>query len=549
MKEPVQKQDAEESLPSPRIRPNRKRPSLKVVAGGTGLKQASGIVYEEWHQKLQGTRGVRTFREMADNSAIIGAILYTITSLIKQIPRTTKPAKENDEASARAKQHLDECFEDMSHTFEDWLEEILSMLTYGWSNFEIVYKIRRGESDLPEFRSRFNDGLVGWRKFVIKPQESLVRWELDEDDGGIKGMHVVTEKGEQRFLPIEKSTLFRIKAHKNNPEGKSLLRNAFIDWYYVKHLTEVEAIGIERDLAGLPKMEVPPDLMSPDAPPEKASLRNDYENLVTNVRRDELEGLVVPAEEMSLADGTVVKTGYAFSLVSSGGSRAIDVNQSIVRHEQRMAMSVLMEWLLLGMDKVGSFSLASSKTEIFATALKAIVNSIQAIINRFAVRRLFSFMKSTFPEDTWPTLEFGDIETPDLVGLSTFVSTLTAAGILSPDSGIERHFRNMSGLPELEEEEEDLRREEDLRKRDAGLDILKAFGTENEVRESLGLSPREGGDEPGMIAQAFEKVAESLGTRLIDVAKAWRDSSSKFDRDYGDLLVRDDLGLGDKKKK
>ena len=336
MTEPVEKQDAEESLPSPRIRSNRK-PSLKVVAGGTGLKQASGIVYEEWHQRLQGTRGVRTFREMSDNSAIIGSILYTMTSLIKQIPRTTKPAQEDDETSLKAKQHLDECLEDMSHTFEDYLEEILSMLTYGWSNFEIVYKIRRGESENPEFRSRFDDGLVGWRKFVIKPQESLVRWELDEDDGGIKGMHVVTEKGEQRFLPIEKSTLFRIKAHKNNPEGKSLLRNAFLDWYYVKHLTEVEAIGIERDLAGLPMMEVPPDLMSPNATPEQASLRSDYEELVTNVRRDELEGLVVPAQEMTLADGTAVKTGYKFSLVASGGARAIDVNQAIVRHEQNRA--------------------------------------------------------------------------------------------------------------------------------------------------------------------------------------------------------------------
>ena len=542
MTQPVQKKDAEEpALPSPRIRPNRK-PPLQIVSGGTGLKQASGIVFEEWHRKLQGIRGVRTFREMADNSAIIGAILYTMVSLIKQIPRTTKPAKEDDETSARAKQHLDECFDDMSHTVDDWLEEILSMITFGWSNFETVYKIRRGDSPKKEFHSRFNDGLVGWRKFVIKPQDSLTRWELDEEDGGIRGMWVVTDQGEEKFLPITKSALFRIKAHKNNPEGKSLLRNAFLNWYYAKHLTEVEAIGIERDIAGLPKMEVPPDIMAPDADPAKVSLRNDYEELVTNVRRDELEGLVVPSEEITLADGTPVKTGYRFSLVSTGGSRSVDVGAAIVRHEQRMAMSVLMEWLLLGMDKVGSFSLASSKTEIFASALKAIVNSIQAVINRFVIPGLFKFMQSTFPEGTWPTLEFGDIETPDLAALSTFVSTLTTAGILSPDAGIERHLRRVGGLPEPEEEEVS---DEGLRGELFRYHLEGGIVTINEVRESLGLDPIEGGDEPTSFVQTFENVAKSLGLLAVDVAKAYNRAPRKFDRDYADLLAGDDLGLGD----
>lgn len=537
----LHKQDAAEGpdLTSPKIRQNRK-PSLKVVAGGTGLKQSSGIIFEEWHRRLQGIRGVRTYREMADNSAIIGAILFTISSLIKQIPRTTRPAQEDDDASARAKQHLDECLEDMSHTVDDWLDEILSFLPFGWSNFEIVYKLRRGDSEAPEFRSRFDDGLVGWRKFVLKPQDALTKWEIDEDDGGIKGMWVVTDKGEEKFLPIEKSALFRIRAHKNNPEGKSLLRNAFLDWYYAKHLVEVEAIGIERDLAGLPKMELPPDIMAPDADSGKAQLRREYESLVQNLRRDELEGVVVPTEEMTLGDGTNIKTGYRLSLMSTGGRRAIDPGAAIVRHEQRMAMSVLMEWLLLGMDKVGSFSLASSKTDIFATALKALVQSIESVINRFVIPRLFGFMRSIFPEGTWPTLEFGDVETPDLPSLSTFVSTLTTAGILSPDAGIERHLRAAAGLPERDEEEQD---DEGLRGELFRYHLEGGIVTVNEVREALGLDPIEGGDEPATIGQTFEQVAKDLGVRFVDVAKAYQRAPSKFTRDYGDLLAGDGMGL------
>ncbi|WP_155274431.1 hypothetical protein [Piscirickettsia salmonis] len=45
--------------------------------------------------------------------------------------------------------------------------------------------------------------------------------------------------------------MFRTTSRKGNPEGRSILRNAYQPWYYKKNLESIESIGIERNLVGL----------------------------------------------------------------------------------------------------------------------------------------------------------------------------------------------------------------------------------------------------------------------------------------------------------
>jgi hypothetical protein len=101
-------------------------------------------------------------------------------------------------------------------------------------------------------RSKYTDGKIGWRKMPIRSQETLQRWVFDESGGNMGMVQLAPPKYETTFLPIEKCLLFRSTTIKNNPEGRSFLRNAYRPWFYKKRLEEIEGIGIERDLAGLP---------------------------------------------------------------------------------------------------------------------------------------------------------------------------------------------------------------------------------------------------------------------------------------------------------
>jgi hypothetical protein len=359
----------------PSIRPN-------MTLGTTGLKESAGMIDEEFLVKLRGQNGIKTYREMADNSPVIGAALNVIELLIASAEWRVEPADGSDEAKAEA-EDTENALEDMSHTWEEFITEVLSMLVYGWSYFEITYKIRRGQTRDPSTRSQYDDGKWGWRKIEIRGQDILDHWEFD-DEGGLNGMHGLdTYKGTRWFVPIEKALLFRTKIYKGNPEGKSLLRNAYVDYWFAKRIPQFEAIGIERELAGMPVMEVPLEILAADANSEDAAIKTQCEEFVTSVRRDERYGGLVPAEKD--ADGK--PTGFVFKLMSTGGTRQIDTDKVQKRHESRMLMVFLAQFLILGQDKVGTQALGTTFTELFGTALGATMDKIASVFNRFAIRR------------------------------------------------------------------------------------------------------------------------------------------------------------------
>src|SRR5690606_2491763 len=96
-------------------------------------------------------------------------------------------------------------------------------------------------------------------------------------------------------IPMSKGLLFRTEIARDNPEGRSLLRNAYRPWYFKKRIEEIEGIGIERDLAGLPVLTPPEnvDIWDPENV-EAQRLRSRAESLVRNIRRDRSEGIVKP---------------------------------------------------------------------------------------------------------------------------------------------------------------------------------------------------------------------------------------------------------------
>ena len=413
--------------------------------GKTGLEQYSGYVQEEFHDALRGRDGIRIYREMSRNDAVVGSVLYAITSLIQQTPWRAEPADRSEEAIAQAK-FLTEVMNDMSHTWDEFLSECLSMVPYGWSYFEKVYKNRRGDSKSPKNRSRHNDGKLGIRKIAIRSQDSLDRWDFDSD-GGINGMwQTAAPNYIPTFIPISKSVLFRIGVYKNNPEGSSLLRNAFRSWYFLKRLQEIEAVGIERDLVGLPVFEVPLEYLDENAEPGKKLMYEEFKKMIQQVRRNEHEGMVIPTE----LDEDGKPTGFKFRLASTGGSRAIDIHKSIVRYEQRIAMTMLASFIMMGLDKVGSFSLSDNITNIFATSLGAMLDSVEETFNRFVVEDIMKL--NGVKQDLWPRWKHGDIEKPDLEKLGKFVANMSAIGAINSDPTLEDFIRELAGFPAKDEE-------------------------------------------------------------------------------------------------
>ncbi len=232
----------------------------------------------------------------------------------------------------------------------------------------------------------------------------------------------------------------------NNPRGRSALRNAYVPWYYQRRIAEIEAVGIERDLAGLPVALVPPQLLSDNATSAETAALTEIKRIVRNIRRDEQEGLVFPLAY----DPDTGNLAYDLKLLTTGGRRQFDTSAIITRYDARIAMSLLADFIMLGHDKVGTQALSVSKIELFLDSVKAWLSAIADVFNAYAIPRLMRL--NGVDETLHPHLRFSAPANIDLGVLGDYVSKLTAAGALMPDENMGEYLRSIAGLPAEEAE-------------------------------------------------------------------------------------------------
>ena len=385
--------------------------------GKTGLKHEYGTIFEDFIPKLQSLpKRMQVYSEMSTDP-VIGSILFLIEMYSRQVRWDIDHDEEDPESVSNA-EFLEECMKGMSHTWQDFIIEALSMLPYGFALHEIVYKQRE-------------DGRIGWAKLPIRSQETIAEWIFDKKQNLIAVRQDIFN-GHAR-IPADKFLLFRTSTYKNNPEGKSVLRSAYRSWYYKKKLELIEAIGLERDLAGYPVIYVPDELFDDNEGAKKR--RTMAEQIVTNIRRD---------EQM----GAVLSDTWKLELLSASSGRTSDTGQVIERYDVRIAQSVLADVLLMGHTNVGSYALAETKTNTLTQALIAWVDSIQDVLNKDAIPRLFALNGI---DGKLPMLKHGPISHIDPLKLANILFRLTGIDAIRPDDKMEPHLRQLLGLPPAEQ--------------------------------------------------------------------------------------------------
>lgn len=426
-----------------------------VELGTTGLRRSGGYVDEEFLPQLRGQKSIKIYREMGDNDPIIGAMLFAMVQLCRNVDFSVVPGgKSKDHANAA--KLVETCMEDMSHPWADLVAEaIMGKLQYGWSWHEVVLKRRMSPwSKDGRQRSQYTDGLIGWRRMPVRAQDTLHRWVFNEQGEVVGMIQLAAPDYKQRVLPLERSVLFRHGIHKGNPEGRSALRNAYRPWFYKKRLEEFESVGVERDLAGLPMVTVPSDFLRAGKGTEQGKMVEAMRRMVRAIRRNEQEGLVFPGAY----DSETKQPLFKFELLGSGGARQFSTNELIQRYEQRILMTVLADFIMVGTTATGTYNMHVDKTRIFRAALNQIVQSFCDDLNRHVVPKLF--MANGWRPDVLPKIKPSDVDAPNLGELGQFLASTAGLGFSwGPDADMEKFLRNAAGLPELGDDDYSKRRQ------------------------------------------------------------------------------------------
>jgi hypothetical protein len=421
--------------------------AAKIELGVYGKNTYTGdIRADEFLQELKGKRAIQKYREMRDNNAIIGSVMYAVEQTLRDVKIDVVPFDESDEAKQEA-EFLKSVLDDMDHTLDDHISEALSYLTYGFSWFEVVYKKRAGDARSPKKNSKYDDGRIGIKKIAIRAPWTVESFEVDQSNGEILGMWQEAAWGKKiSMIPVEKSLYYRTTSLNNDPSGRSVLRNAFVSYTYLNKIQGYEAVAIERELHGVPVGRMPAEYLSGDATSDQSNLRSQFERILRDLKNNEQGYALLPSDLYVDADGKPTNQRLMdIELITANGSRSIDIDPVVKRYQHDIARSLMAEFLMLGSGS-GSYALSKSKTDIFLRSLESYINSVVDVLNKQLVERLWQLNGLSW--NTMPKLVAGDVAPHDLREIAAFLRNLNGAGIEVQDQV--EVVEDLMGIAEIE---------------------------------------------------------------------------------------------------
>lgn len=403
--------------------------------GGVGLPIFAGYLVLDPNPNLRGVQAVQTYRVMRDDEPAASALWFAASNLLRTdlYVEPGGPTKRDAEAA----QFLETCLLDMRHSADTYLRQMQGFLWAGWGINELVYK-RRGRG------SKYNDGRVGWAAWPLRRQDSLYRWGYDIATGRVTAFSQRPAPDYRlRVLPIEKCLHLVADDSEDSPEGRSVFRAMYRQWYFVKNLELMLGISMERFGTGLPVFEIEPNITL------TADDKNILEDIAKNLRQNQEAYVITPS-------------GIKFRLEPSPGLDAESYMSAINKMRTWMLSTAMAEFIALGMaDSGGSYALGTDKSALFLQALNGFQDRMVAGLNQQAVKRLFRYNDFGALTDL-PRLALPAVRKYDVPGLANILSTLKQASMLSWSPEDEEWFRTIAAMPEATaeiEESEPIREE------------------------------------------------------------------------------------------
>ena len=421
-------------------------PRLKLGQSSfNGLWTAAGTIVEECNSELRWPMCMQTYKKMAKDATIAPA-LNLVEMAIARVPWSVKIPEGYEEQLKDKAEFLRQVMNDMDHSWGSFIRQATSFNRFGFAPVEKVYRKRYKKNG-----SKFDDGLVGLKCLPLIAQDTVSSWEWDDSGRNLSGLYQYSvEPGGKRvnlksswkeeFIPVKKFLLMRNSPIKNNPEGESPLKSVYMAWKYKTNLEEFQATGVSSDVRGLKVLYIPPRYMAEDASPEDKEVYAYYQRIMRNLHMNEQSGLILP---QVLDDQG--EQYFKFDVISVTGQKAFDTTAIIASYKNEIISALMASQLILGQGGGGSFSLAESLQSISNMAIESKLIEIQDQLNHDLIPQLWAL--NGWDAAVTPQFTFGDLVSPDLDVLSSFIQRVGAAGLISQDANTVNWIAEQANMP------------------------------------------------------------------------------------------------------
>lgn len=428
---------------------------FKLSEGGyVGLNIFNGVSNEEMKKELNFPNNLKTYKNMSYHGTV-NAPLTLYTNIISKADWVVKPPKEATEEEKKQTEFIRECLTDMDQPFDELIKDILSMNIYGFSVHEKVYRKRYTSNG-----SKYNDGLIAWKKLPIRSQESIKKFLFSDDGNEVTGVQQNVSNLSDPYgrfsmrdklevnLPKSKFMLFRTGNHRGDPYGKSMLRDAYLAWRYLTVLEEIESNGVAKDLSGIPILKLPPQYLSKDATPEQVAIRQYYERSMANLQVNQQSAMILP----NAYDPDTRQPLFELALLSMDGKKGFDTTKVKEYYKNLILTSLFADILIMGQSATGSFALGQIKNSLSGAMAESMIREIKSVFNNDLIRQ-------TYELNGWNTaractLDFENLESADLESFSKAVQRFASTSVLEVDREVLNRVRESIGVDPLPEDEE-----------------------------------------------------------------------------------------------
>lgn len=428
-------------------------PSITLgETGYSGLLVLGGELMEECQRELRWPQAIDTYKRMAKDGAIAPA-LELVEMMIARVPWVVKIPEGYEEQLAEQAKFLRQCKDDMDHSWESFIKQAVSYNRYGFSVHEKVFKIREKANG-----SKYDDRLIGIKRLPIRSQDSIQSWKFKNKGRDLAGLYqyinipsnrdykngidFVTnyEAGNVKFIPRKKFLHFRNNPLKDNPEGESPLKGAWQAWKYKQAYQESEAIGAAQDSNGFKVLYIPPEYMVSDAPDDKKEAFEEYKKILANMHQAKQSGVILPL--LTDAEGNRM---FSLEFQSITGQKSYNSNEIINRYTKEILTSLFADFLSLGSNGSGSFSLAETKVSIVEMAIESKLNEIKDQLNNDLVRQLWEL--NGWDTSVMPYFDYGSIAKESLDEIGKFVQRVAAVGMLPKTPEVVNWLMKQADIP------------------------------------------------------------------------------------------------------
>lgn len=444
-------QETEIKTNTPLEKGGEKIPSLNMgEVGYNGLLVLGGQILEECSSELRWPECMSTFKKMAKDATIAPALALN-EMMIARVPWSVQIPEGWEEELADKANFLKQVMVDMEESWESFIKQCVSFNRYGFSVHEKVYRVRRKENG-----SKFDDGLIGIKKLPIRSQDSILGWDYKNQGRDLSGLWQLKNKpqgmditysmvdsieiGSKQFIPRKKFLLFRHNPQKDSPQGESPLVAAWQSWKYRQAFLESEAMGVAADAHGFKVLYLPQQYLTEDATEADKKVYEHYKMAMSGLHDVSQSSLILP-----LITDDSGNRQFELDVKNLNGNKAYDTNAIINRYSAEILSALFADFISLGRNGGGSFSLAEAKIDIIEMSIQSKLEEIKSQLNHDLIPQLFAL--NGWPTDITPYFDYGAVSKESLDSISSFVQRAVAVGALPINREVVNWLLAEAGIP------------------------------------------------------------------------------------------------------